>query len=134
MNPKAELLSWCLDRGIPFTAAWAHRAGGDPSAIRIGSLCVETRGCPWPDSFRRYLRKRCVIRSVECVYSTEQAMKPLPPDGSDALFARGRVRNRLPSLMTMPGMFGYALAQLVLDGVVKGTGGNVWESNPPRMV
>lgn len=133
MNPKAELLSWCLDRGIPVYSSMGASGRRDPSAIRIGSLW-ETRGCPLARQLRRYLRKRCVTGSVECVYSTEQAMKPLPPDESDALFARGRVRNRLPSLMTMPGMFGYALAQLVLDGVVKGTGGNVWESNPPRMV
>lgn len=132
LNPKAELLSWCLAMGLAVCSSMGASGRRDPSMLRIGSL-EETRGCPLARQLRRYLRNRHVSGSVMCVYSTEKAVKPLPPDLDDAIRGRGRVRNRLPSLMTMPGAFGYALAQLVLDGIV-GNGGNVWESNPPRMV
>jgi tRNA A37 threonylcarbamoyladenosine dehydratase len=33
----------------------------------------------------------------------------------DLILQRGRVRNRISSLMVMPGIFGYALAGMVLD-------------------
>ncbi len=133
LNPKAELLSWCLGNGIPVFSSMGASGRRDPSMVRVGSLW-ETRGCPLARQLRRYLRRRSVSGSIGCVYSVETAVKPLPPDEEDVSCRRGRVRNRLPSLMTMPGVFGYALAQMVLDSIVGGDGGNVWESNPPRMV
>lgn len=133
LNPKAELISWCLVNGLTVLSSMGASGRRDPSRIRVGDLW-ETRGCPLARKLRRYLRNRSALGPVMCVFSTEKGMKPLPPDTGDLTIERGRRRNRLPSLMTMPGMFGYALAQLVLNAVTERDGGNVWESNPPRMV
>lgn len=133
LNPKAELISWCLAWGIPVFSSMGAAGRRDPSMVMVGSLW-ESRGCPLARQLRRYLANRNATGRVDCVYSQEKPLKPLPPDRDDAVLVRGRVRNRLPSLMMMPGIFGYALAQLVLDWIVSGVGGNVWESNPPRMV
>lgn len=133
LNPKTALLAWCLAEGIPVYSSMGASGRSDPSLVRVGDL-RETRGCPLARQLRRYLRNRCVPGPVTCVYSTERPVKPLPPDVRDVSCSRGRARNTLPSLMTLPGIFGYALAQMVLDGIVGNDGGNVWESNPPRMV
>lgn len=133
LNPKTALISWCLAGGTPVFSSMGASGRRDPSLVRVGNLW-EARGCPLARQLRRYLRKRSVYGPVLCVYSIEMPVKPMPPDEMDISCSRGRVRNRLPSLMTMPGVFGYALAQMVLDGIVGNGGGNVWESNPPRMV
>lgn len=133
LNPKAALISWCLAGGTPVYSSMGASGRRDPSLVRVGNLW-ETRGCPLARQLRRYLRNRSVTGPVMCVYSIEMPTKPMPPDELDISCRRGRVRNTLPSLMTMPGVFGYALAQMILDGIVGDGGGNVWESNPPRMV
>ncbi len=133
MNPKAALISRCLAAGLPVFSSMGASGRRDPSLVRVGNLW-EARGCPLARQLRRYLRKRSVTGPVACVYSIETPVKPMPPDTLDISCNRGRVRNTLPSLMTMPGVFGYALAQMVLDRIVGHGGGNVWESNPPRMV
>ncbi len=133
LNPKAELISWCLAQGIPVFSSMGAAGRRNPSMVRVGNLW-ESRGCPLARQLRRCLAKRNAMGEVECVYSEERPLKPLPPDRDDALTVRGRVRNRLPSLMTVPGVFGYALAQLVIDWIVTGVGGNVWESNPSGVV
>ena len=137
LNPKTALIAWCLAGGTPVYSSMGASGRSDPSLVRVGNLW-ETRGCPLARQLRRYLRNRLATGPVTCVYSIEKPVKPMPPDEIDISCSRGRVRNRLPSLMTMPGVFGYALAQMVLGGIVGAgvghDGGNVWESNPPRMV
>jgi tRNA A37 threonylcarbamoyladenosine dehydratase len=91
----------------------------DPSRIKTGDIS-ETTGCPLARMVRKYLKRRGVLTGISCVWSTEQAAKPLPPDENEPrLDTRGRVRNTLPGVITMPGIFGYALAQMVLDSVAR---------------
>jgi hypothetical protein len=51
------------------------------------------------------------------VWSEEEPAEALAPDTADPRFDRGRIRNRLPSGIALPGIFGYAVASLVLDHV-----------------
>jgi tRNA A37 threonylcarbamoyladenosine dehydratase len=66
---------------------------------------------------RKRLRKQGVPLDIPVVYSTEPAGAVLPPDELEDRYERGRIRNRLPSLPTLPAMFGNAAAQVVISGL-----------------
>lgn len=116
LNPKTHLLEYCHGRGIPVFSSMGAAGRRDVSSIRTGDIS-DTGGCPLAKMVRKYLRRRGISRGITCVWSVETPAKPLPPDDEPRLEARGRVRNSLPSLITLPGVFGYALAQLALDSI-----------------
>ena len=70
--------------------------------------------CPLAKLVRKRLRRRGVNAGIRAVYSVEEPGPVLPPDLDDPRAERGRQRNRLPSLSTLPGIFGYALANEVI--------------------
>ena len=117
VNPKTQLLQHCIKNNITVFSSMGAAGRRDVSKLRTGDIS-ETTSCPLAKMVKRYLRKRGIITGITCVWSTEQAVKPLPPE-KDELSAdtRGRVRNTLPSLITMPGIFGYSLAQMLLDEI-----------------
>jgi len=115
LNPKAELIRRCRTEGIPVFSSMGASGRKDPSKLRTGDV-FETRNCPLARQLRKYLRKRGVDGGVPCVYSIEDSPGgDLPPDREDEVLRRGRIRNRIPSLVTMPGIFGYTLAGMVLE-------------------
>jgi tRNA threonylcarbamoyladenosine dehydratase len=115
LNPKAALLEYCVIHRIPVFSSMGASGRRDPSLVRTGDLS-DTRGCPLAKQLRKYLRKRGVSGGISCVYSIEPAGDhSLPPDMDDLILEKGRVRNRIPSLIVMPGIFGYTLAGMVLD-------------------
>lgn len=115
VNPKTQLLQYCAENGITVFSSMGAAGRRDPSKIETGDISITT-GCPLARMVRRYLKRRGVTTGIYCVWSTEQGVKPLPPDENEpVLDSRGRTRNTLPSLITMPGIFGYILAQMVLD-------------------
>lgn len=118
VNPKTQLLQYCVEKKIPVFSSMGAAGRTDPSKLLTGDISTTTR-CPLAKMVRKFLKKRGVITGISCVWSTEQPVKPLPPDTAEPrLETRGRVRNTLPSLITMPGIFGYILAQMVMDGIV----------------
>ncbi len=117
LNPKAALLAYCVEQKIPVFSSMGASGRRDPSHVRTGDIS-QTRCCPLAKQLRKYLRKRGIAVGIPCVYSTEPAGdNSFPPDMDDLIFHRGRVRNRISSLMIMPGIFGYALAGMVLDHI-----------------
>lgn len=119
LNPKAALLEYCIELRIPVFSSMGASGRRDSSLVRTGDIS-ETRCCPLARQLRKYLRKRGIDRGISCVYSTEPAGDhSLPPDMDDQTFCRGRVRNRIPSLIIIPGIFGYTLAGMVLDHISK---------------
>jgi len=119
LNPKVALLEYCVDRGIPVFSSMGVSGRRDPSLVRTDDIS-RTRCCPLAKQLRKYLRKRGITRGISCVYSIEPAGDhSLPPDVDDLIIRRGRVRNRIPSLIIMPGIFGYTLAGMVLDHISK---------------
>ena len=117
LNPKAALLEYCVWNRIPVFSSMGASGRRDPSLVRTGDIS-ETRCCPLAKQLRKYLRKRGITSGISCVYSTESiGAHSLPPDLQDITLRKGRVRNRIPSLIIMPGIFGYALAGMVLDKI-----------------
>ncbi len=117
LNPKAALLEYCIEQRIPVFSSMGASGRRDPSLVRTGDIS-RTRCCPLAKQLRKYLRRRGITHGISCVYSTEPAGDhSLPPDMDDLTLHRGRIRNRIPSLIIMPGIFGYTLAGMVLDHI-----------------
>jgi len=117
VNPKTQLLQYCVEREIPVFSSMGAAGRSDPSKIQTGDISISTN-CPLAKIVRKYLKRRDINQGITCVWSTEEGMKHLPPDKDEPrLDQRGRIRNTLPSLITMPGIFGYTLAQMVLDHI-----------------
>lgn len=117
LNPKAVLLEQCVRRGIHVYSSMGASGRRDPGLVRTGDI-AQTSGCPLARQLRKYLRKRGLTEGIACVYSVEPAGDhTLPPDLRDITLERGRVRNRIPSMITLPGIFGYALAGMVLSRI-----------------
>ncbi|NOQ22018.1 MAG: hypothetical protein GQ565_05125 [Candidatus Aegiribacteria sp.] len=112
-------MKYCVEQRIPVFSSMGASGRRDPSLVRTGDIS-QTRCCPLAKQLRKYLRKRGITRGISCVYSTEPAGDhSLPPDMDDLILRKGRVRNRIPSLIIMPGIFGYTLAEMVLDHISK---------------
>jgi tRNA A37 threonylcarbamoyladenosine dehydratase len=120
LNPKVCLIQHCLSSSIPIVSSMGASSRIDPSAVRVDDIS-KTGICPLARKVRQYLRRRGVESGLTCVYSIETpAVRPGPPDDSEQLVRRGRVRNRLPGAGALPGIFGYACAAVVLKGIAGG--------------
>ncbi len=128
MNPKAELISQCVGRSLPIVSALGAASRTDPMKVRLG-LLTETEVCPLARTLRRYLRNRNVTTDIPVVYSTERPIRP-HPDGPAAsrettgAHVRGRARESLPSLPTLPAIFGLVAANHVIMELVKEVAGH----------
>ena len=73
---------------------------------------------------RRYLHSRKASTSVPVVYSTERSIVPqgdtAPAVEDSGTYLRGRRRRPLPSLPTIPAMFGLIAANYVIQDLLKG--------------
>ena len=119
LNPKVNLLVWCREQGVPVIASLGAAGKADVGAVRTGDLFASTR-CALARPVRARLRRRGVEGGIPAVWSIEpgdadrpDAVKELG-DAPPAPHRRGRVRHTLASQMTIPGVFGYALAALAL--------------------
>lgn len=109
---KAGLLLACVRRGLPVASSMGASSRTDPTKLRVGDL-FDTQVCPLARQLRLRLRRCGVGRGITVVYSVEPARSPLPPDREEGSLQPG-VRHRQPSLSTMPGIFGYALANVAM--------------------
>ena len=114
LGPKTTLLVRCSERQLPVIASMGASSRTDATAVRVGDL-YDTDRCPLARHLRRRLRRCGVPRGITAVFSTEPPRPPLPPDDNEeGAVRRGRQRHRQPSLSTLPGIFGYALANLAI--------------------
>ncbi len=116
LNPKVALLAECIARGLPVAASLGSAGRTDVSFVKAGDLW-DSRVCPLASRVRKFLRRQGVDAPIPAVWSEEPPPAALPPDLGDRVLDRGRVRNRLPSGIALPGVFGYALASLILDRI-----------------
>lgn len=113
LNVKVGLLRYCVENGINVVSSMGASSRSDPSKVRVTDIS-ETTICPLAKHVRRRLRRQGIDHGVVAVHSVEMARKPLPPDSIENPIGGGRVRNRQPSLITMPAIFGFAAANEVI--------------------
>ena len=113
LNTKVGLLRYCVENSIPVVSSMGASSRSDPASVRITDIS-ETSICPLARHVRRRLRRQGVTAGVIAVHSVEQARKPLPPETGQNPIGGGRIRNRQPSLITMPAIFGFAAANEVV--------------------
>jgi tRNA A37 threonylcarbamoyladenosine dehydratase len=118
LGPKLVLLQRCHAEELPAISSMGASSRRDPGRIRSGDL-ADTRICPLARRVRQGLRRLGVEGGITCVWSEEPAAVSLPPDLDDLTHPRGRIRNRQPSQITLPGIFGYTLATLALEKIVR---------------
>jgi tRNA threonylcarbamoyladenosine dehydratase len=124
LNPKGELIRWCTGASIPIISSMGAAGRIDPTQVRIGPL-DETRNCPLARALRRHLRIKGVTTDISVVFSTERPTAPaggLAPDiESEGTYLKGRHRQALPSLPTIPAIFGILAANYVISALCQKT-------------
>jgi tRNA threonylcarbamoyladenosine dehydratase len=120
VNTKVALLAACVGRGIAVASSMGASCRTDPTLIRLADI-ARTEVCPLAARVRRRLRRLGVDGGIPTVYSVEPPLPPLPPDDVDPQLGHGRRRRRLPSSSTLPGIFGYAVAGVVIARLAAGT-------------
>jgi tRNA A37 threonylcarbamoyladenosine dehydratase len=127
LNPKFELLTEAVQRGIPILSSMGAALRTDPSKIRVADL-METKKCPLARRLRKKLRKHWAQDGITCVYSEEDVdfeYRDPEQDDEDAVvpgYERGRPRRVLGSLPTITGVFGLILANIAIQKLVKDLG------------
>lgn len=113
VGPKTELLAVCVKKALSVISCMGASSRTDPTKIVVADI-AESAGCPLARKVRKGLRKRGVEKGITVVFSTEPPQQPLPPDEEEQTLARGHIRNRQPSLSTLPGIFGYTIANAAI--------------------
>jgi tRNA A37 threonylcarbamoyladenosine dehydratase len=113
-GPKLRLLRTCVERGIRVVSCMGAAARSDPTQVRVADLS-KTNICPLAHNIRKRLRREGITTGITCVFSLEHARPSLPPDPNEPTLERGRKRRRLPSLITIPAIFGLTAASVVID-------------------
>jgi tRNA threonylcarbamoyladenosine dehydratase len=96
---------------IPIISVMGAAGKTDPQLVRIEPL-TNTRDCMLAKAVRRYL-----------IYSTERLLRPIagvePPVEDSGTYLGGRHRRPLPSLSTMPAIFGLVAAGYVIENLLE---------------
>jgi tRNA A37 threonylcarbamoyladenosine dehydratase len=124
LGPKAALIRHCTERRIRIISALGASCRTDPFAVRLTTL-NQTVNCPLARALRRYLRSRKVIADPPVIYSQELPITARDVEGipqapeSVGAYSRGRKRQALPSIATLPGIFGLMAANYVIFELLK---------------
>lgn len=123
LNPKTELIRHCVEHRIGIVSSMGAAGRTDPMHIQT-ALLGETRVCPLARSLRRYLRSRGIALNVPVVYSTEKPSVIYNDEGAglyetEGTYLRGRPRRSLPSISTIPAIFGLIAANFVIFSLIR---------------
>lgn len=124
LNPKVDVLAGAYERGIKTVSSMGAALRTEPSDIRAGDL-FDSAGCPLARFMRKRLRRRGVNSGIFCVYSPQVVKGGLAEPEKDGERVeldgkRGRDRNVLGSLSTIPGIFGLYAAHYALEYICEG--------------
>jgi tRNA threonylcarbamoyladenosine dehydratase len=124
LSPKGELIRSCLELSVPIISVMGAAGRADPAQVRIASL-DGTVNCHLARALRRHLRSRGIPTDIPVVCSTEQAIEAREAGGAGAettgTYIRGRRRMPLPSLPTIPAIFGILAADYVIKALAEGS-------------
>ncbi len=125
LNPKVELLTSAYKRNLPVVSSMGAALRTDALKIKTGDI-FSTHSCPLAKMVRKRLRNRGVGYGIHCVYSTEKVTFEYKKSEGNTMdegpeYKRGRERRALGSLSTIPGIYGLILANMVIDGLTRGS-------------
>lgn len=124
VNPKATLMAAGVEAGIPVISAMGAATRTDPSCIHVADI-NKTHGCPLARMMRKRLGKRGIRHGIRCIYSTEKTSGDHrldaddPETDSERTIDRGRRRDVLGSICSIPGMFGLIAAREAIFEILK---------------
>ncbi len=119
LNPKVELIKFCITNRIPFISTMGAARRKDPLCVRISRL-NEATGCPLVRLVKKKLRRDGFYEDFSIVYSDEKMEATPVKEIKDMYFTRGRKRDILPSYMVVPSVFGLYAAYATLNFLTKG--------------
>lgn len=117
VNPKTQLIAYCVAHGIPVVSSMGAGDKTDPSLIRTGDL-AESSVCPLARRIRKRLRKYGVTTGLRCVYSTEIPRKTRPAVREEEFHPRGRQRQPVGTISYMTGIFGLMVASETIRSIL----------------
>ncbi|MFB3918982.1 MAG: ThiF family adenylyltransferase [Candidatus Velamenicoccus archaeovorus] len=120
LNPKTELLKFCVIHGIPVVSSMGACDKTDPFCIRVADIS-ETRICPLARRIRKRLKKNGIHEGIACVYGIQNPRGTLGEEGDEEILRRGRKRTPRGSIGYMTGMFGLVAAYEVLKILAGGS-------------
>jgi len=119
LGPKAAILSYLARNNIRLASSMGAALKKDPASVRTGDIS-QAASCPLAQRLRKRLKKTGITSGIPCVFSLE---KPLTVSTAGAkeeeTFKRGRQRQALGSMPTVPAIFGVMLAGLALEILLK---------------
>lgn len=114
VSSKLTLIERAAQAGVPVISSMGTGNKKDPLRLRVGDI-YETAGCPLARVMRRELRRRGVP-SLRVVYSTEEALSPLP-DGREPPPGRRQSPGSLPFVPSVAGLLMASEILSALSGV-----------------
>lgn len=109
VNPKTELIAYCLKAGIPVVSSMGAGAKTNPFLIKTGDIS-ESSICPLARRLRKRLRRKGITGGIRCVYSTEEPLKKRAAIREEEFHPRGRQRQPVGTISYLTGMFGLMAA------------------------
>lgn len=114
LAPKIELISYCVQHGIPIVSAMGAGAKYDATAIKITDIS-KSYNCPLAYQLRKRLRREKNIKQgVKVVFSME-----LPDDNAIELVNEQNKRSIVGTVSYLPAVFGCLCAQVVINDLRK---------------
>jgi len=114
LAPKIELITYCVQQGIPIVSAMGAGAKYDATALQITDIS-KSYNCPLAHQLRKRLRREKGIKhGVKVVFSTE-----LPDNKAIELVNEQNKRSIVGTVSYLPAVFGCLCAQAVIDDLRK---------------
>lgn len=103
---KIHLIKTCLDKKIPIVSSMGMANRTNPLLLKIGDI-KETTVCPVAKKVRKELRSCGIETGLKVVFSTEIPVKTYDKNPGS-----------LGSIVFLPGIAGYLLANLVIEMII----------------
>ena len=113
LKNKIHLLKTCLSSNIKIFSSMGAASRIDPTKVLTAKIS-KTFNCPLARRVRRALKKEKIYKEFICVFSTEEAIKPI--DKNDICDSKNIVNGTVAHI---PAIFGFTLAGLVICDIKK---------------
>ena len=115
LGPKIGLLEYAVRSELKIISVMGAGNRLDPSHIHLDRL-DKSHNCPLARRVRKFLRRRGIQGTFQCVYSSELPMLPEEEDDSlnELIIQRGRQRRMIGSISYMPAIMGMTAASWVI--------------------